>query len=177
MNKVFWIFISFAFGLLLFTSIQDELPDELGFLKSSSPSAITKIPGAVTYQHEGWLIQQIGKTTEMAKPLKSQTPGVEASLALLCHQEQWQARVKLSVSATGKSSSKVEVGGSKEDWAKAEGNNLLSPNPQLLARSFYADERRLSLVVSTTSAGKVAFEFDPKGFADIVKRLSLSCPV
>jgi hypothetical protein len=176
MNKVLWIFIAFAFGLLLFTSIQDDLPDELGFLKSKQPAA-RNIEGAVTYQHEGWFIQQIGQTSEMSKPLRSPAPGVEGSLFLLCHNGQWQARINLSVPTPGKSFSSIEIGGAAERWAKGADNNLISPNPQALASSFSQDGQPLSLTIPTVSAGKVNFEFHPKGFSDIVARLSLACPV
>ena len=33
LNLILWIFLAFAFGLILFFSIQDKIPDELYFLK------------------------------------------------------------------------------------------------------------------------------------------------
>ena len=44
MHTVFWVFIAVAFGLLLFTSVQDKIPDELSFLRADADKVA--LPGS-----------------------------------------------------------------------------------------------------------------------------------
>ena len=46
LNLIFWIGLAIGLGVILFTQLQEKLPDELDFLRSHPTAADTAAPAA-----------------------------------------------------------------------------------------------------------------------------------
>ncbi len=188
MNAVLWIFIAMAFGLMLFVSIQDELPPELEFLKQSSPAsergtttgaAQQNSASTKTFAYEGWSVRQTGATIEMVKPLEgkleiSGTQFDNPELGILCHAGKLDLRIDTRLAVNGTKTTQVSLGGETSSWSKGTGRNIFpeSPRQQL---ALLAGGRPVEVVISFVDLGKQRLRLDPRGLAQLQAQLPASC--
>ena len=190
MHAILWIFIAVAFGLMLFVSIQEELPAELAFLKAeasgvstgpTSPSA-----GAVaksntrTFTYEGWSVRQTGATIEIVKPLlgRMELNGNvfdNPELGILCHAGKLDLRIDSRLATTGTQTTPVTFNGVSATWAKGASRNIFPPNPPQLVGMMLKQGQPFEVTLSFVDLGKQKLQLNPAGLAALHRQLPASC--
>lgn len=162
MHTFLWVFIAGAIGLMLFATLQDELPPEMSFLKlpAGSTSVLTAPEGTPSnggwqsFQVDGWEVQRSGQSFALSRPFRGlltvngqtfDTP----QLGLLCHEGDLTVRIDTRLPTTGTQTTSVVVAGQAQTWDKgAQGFNILAKDSKAaLAAILKADsaaEVRLS---------------------------------
>ncbi len=190
MNTVLWIFIAIAFGLMLFTSLQEKLPDELSFLKSSpsieaapasnGAAAASAATAARAFSYEGWAVRQSGSTVELVKgfsgKLESSGDSFDTpSLGILCNQGGLDLRVDTRLATTGTASTPVTLGATSEAWQKGTGRNIFPPSPVATVRALVAAAGPVTMTLSFVDLGKRSVTLDPTGLKALVDQLPAGC--
>lgn len=136
MNTILWIFIAVAFGLMLFVSIQGEIPDEISFLKADPAHSATPVLKDGSYSIDNVVVRVGGQgaivevTAPFDTPLMSNGAAVGTpSLSLLCNAGALDVKVDTALATTGVNSSKVKFNGYSNSWQKGEGFAIFPPNP------------------------------------------------
>lgn len=185
LNTILWIFLAFAFGLILFFSIQDRIPDELSFLKGTEPEKTFRTPdGSVmkVQEYQGWSIRSSQSTVELVKKMFGEgTPdtrgGVPAGqeIGILCNAGKLDMRLDVRGPTTGVRSTPVVVDGLGEMmFDKGTGTNIFPQDPlRLLQRLNRGDSVRF--VVEYSVRGTVALTLDSKGLGELTQQLPASC--
>lgn len=190
MHAVLWIFIAIAFGLMLFVSIQEELPPELAFLKAE-PSGVSTGPstagvntgakgGTRTFVYEGWTVRQTGATIEIAKPLsgRMEVNGNvfdNPELGILCHGGKLDLRIDTRLATTGTQSTPLAFNGTTATWAKGAGRNVFPPNPPQLVEGMLKSTQPFDVTLSFVDLGKQKLQFNPAGLEALHRQLPRSC--
>lgn len=189
MNTVLWVFIAIAFGLMLFTSLQEKLPEELSFLKSTPGAEVTAAPAgaasgatvaARTFNYEGWLVRQSGATVELVKGLSGKLEANGDSfdtpqVGILCSQGKLDLRVDTRLATTGTASTPVSLGASTQAWQKGTGRNIFPPNPVDTVRALAASSGPVTMTLSFVDLGKRSVALDPAGLKALVDQLPATC--
>lgn len=131
MNAALWIFLAGAFGLMLFVSIQDEIPKELEFLRAGPPPVYAEDAALkkTTVQLEGWTVSHVGQVYEATKRMSGEIVANGTSydvptVGLLCNAGVLDARVDTRMTTTGTKTTKVLMGDKPSNWPKGTGNNV-----------------------------------------------------
>lgn len=183
MMTVLFVFIAIAFGLLLFSSLQDKIPDELSFLRASpTVSSLGAVaPGAKVTQYKGWQVSQIGTTIEALKafngPLTANGGTYTAPIiGILCNNNSLDVRVESTEPTTGSKGSSVIVAGAPEQtWARGVGTNLFPPDPSALLRTLITAPRGVTLTLSYRNLGAQSSLLDTTGLSELVERFPANC--
>lgn len=183
MHTFLWVFISVAFGLMLFSTVQDKVPEELAFLKSLGPGEAPGqvAPGAQKFAYMGWNVVETAGVTEMVKgfsgPLEVNGQSYDApEIGILCDKGTLNVRIDSRLPTTGLKGSPVSFAGLDVQWDKgAAGMNLLSPDPRAVLRGLLKQSEPAKLTLSYRDLGKQATSLDVTGLGDLVKRMATTC--
>ena len=140
MNKVLWIFIAFAFGLMFFASLQDDLPDELAFLKSKGALAGSRELPAQTaalanghYQMGAWVLRKENSAVELIKAFAAapgSPVGTSAQLGILCANGQLGVRIDAGGALRPRCTVKLDITGlGNQAFTRGPGSNLIAKSP------------------------------------------------
>lgn len=187
MHTILWVFIAAAFGLLLFTGMQDKLPDELSFLKSSPSieSLGQSDPGSTrsSFTYKGWKVRQEGPTIELTR---SFTGTLEANnrsydlpeFGVLCNDGKLDARIDTRAATTGTTDTPVTVslgGAGKQQWSKGTGMNVFPPSAKTFVFTAAKALEPLEVTFSFTELGNQKVKLDTTGLAQLLAQLPKGC--
>jgi hypothetical protein len=181
MNKVLWIFLAFAFGIMLFVSIQDKLPNELGFLKSDGTTAAV-IPAASQPKVSslaGWTVRQQGTALEAMRRFAGDlkvggTPYDVPELGILCNAGKLDARIDSRLSTTGARTTRVLIDGQAQQWDKGQGANLFPGSAVDFVR--YLESRAsVNVTLSYVDLGNQTTVLETKDLSRLMAAFPPSC--
>lgn len=182
MHTFFWVFIALAFSLLLFSSIQDEIPDELSFLKADVAGAVgAPPPGSQKFLFEGWQVVESPGTAEFVKraagPIQVNGSAYNAPLVgILCHQGRLNVRIDPAYATTGTPYTVVGVGALQQNFEKgASGTNLLATDPTSVVRLLAQSKDGVPLSISYRDLGVQRSNFNASGLSQLLERLPTTC--
>lgn len=188
MNTFLWIFIALAFGLLLFTSVQDKVPEELSFLRANGGNVATlgeNQSGDVrrSFSYEGWSVRQEGPTIEFTKPFSGEidvngTRYDTPVLGILCHQGKLDVRVDTRMATTGTKTTQVTLSaGGRQTWAKGTDTNVFPSDPSGFVAGLAKAMRPLEMTVSYAELGNHTVTVNGQGLLPLVQQLPQGCKV
>lgn len=166
MNTVLWVFIALAFGLMLFVSLQDDIPQELSALKTQPDQAQNYTA------YEGWRAVVQGQTVEMRKRFDKPTT---ALVAFLCTPKGLDARMELTARVPPVENLWVWVNKEQpQAWERGAGKNIFPPAPKLFAQQLTA---QVGTIKVTIQAGKFNKEIlvDTRGLREMLAQLPPQC--
>jgi hypothetical protein len=172
MHAVLWIFLAFAFALMLFSSIQDDLPKELSFLKGGKSSA--------SQTYEGWTIRQAGSAVEYSRLLQFSPAPDNISfkmpeLGILCNNGVLDLRIDTKQKTTGAKATSVAINGIPYEWDKGTGTNIFPKLPkEALASLVAANPSQVVLSYAQTGLQPTLVEGMP-ALSTLIKQLPSSC--
>lgn len=184
MHTFVWVFFAIAFALMMFSSVQDQIPDELSFLKGSptfgAPAA--PAPGTQQFVHQGWRVVESPGTTELVKSFKGPiTVNGQAydapELGILCFQNVLNIRLDSRSPTTGTKNTPVSFGGLEQHWDKgATGTNLLAADPRAVLRGLLGGAQGANqATLSYRDLGQQASALDTTGLPELVARMGQGC--
>lgn len=186
MMKVLWVFIAFAFGLMLFVSIQDKLPDELSFLKGT-PGAVTvpaaSSPGAAgaakTGVVEGWTLHQQGSAIEATRRFSGElavsgTTYDVPEIGVLCNNGKLDARIDSRLGTTGVKTTRVVVDGEASEWDKGHGSNVFPRDAVAFVHSLLKRDSA-AVTVSYVELGAQTSSLDTRGLKKVLELFPAGC--
>lgn len=184
MNAVLWIFIALVFGLMLFVSIQEELPPELAFLKNTAVTtgapAEAGSPQAQNFNYEGWQVRQSGVTIELVKPLEGrlERDGVvfdTPELGILCHDGKLDLRLDTRLAVTGAKTTPVRFHDVDSPWTKGLNRNIFPADPTTTVRKLAAAQGSVAVTLSYVELGNQTTTLNLRGLPQLMERLPRSC--
>lgn len=182
MHTFFWVFIALAFSLLLFSSIQNEIPDELSFLKGNSSLDAGAIPpGAQKFLYLGWQVVESPGTAEFVKRAQGSLEVNDAKyttplVGILCHQGRLSVRIDPMYATTGSPYTLVGVSSLQQNFEKgASGTNLLATDPSSLVRVMAQSKEPVQLAISYRDFGIQRTALDASGLAQLLERVPSTC--
>lgn len=184
MNTVLWIFVAIAGGLLLFTSIQDELPTELAFLKgspvdASAPAAQGSIPQGMS-QYQGWNIRNVNGAIELTRALQSNivVNGVvydSPEFGLLCNKGKLDMRLDTKAQTTGRKTTVVAVGAqAPQPWDKSASFNIF-PKKSTALLELLRTGQPLEFKISYAELGLQAARLDASALPSLLQAMPVAC--
>jgi hypothetical protein len=184
MHTFIWVFFAIGFALMLFSSIQDDIPDELSFLKGTPsfgvPAALP--PGAQQFTHLGWRVTESPGTAEIVRsfngPITVNGQSFEApELGLLCYQGVLSVRIDTRLPTTGIRNSPVGFANTNQMWDKgATGTNLLAVDPRATLRGLLSGAKgAAALTLSYRDLGAQSAEIDLTGIGELAARMGPGC--
>lgn len=186
MNAVLWIFIALAFGFMLFTSIQDELPDELAVLKNkgtvtSVEGSPASAPGGVTVtSYQGWTIRQAPGAEELVRTLTGEANNISVKgkapeIGILCANGKLDLRIDTRMATTGTAKTDVVVAGASAfPWNKGTGSNVFPQDPHPVLNALMRGTSA-SITLSYVDSGRQTFQVDTAGLKALVNRWPSNC--
>jgi hypothetical protein len=189
MMWVLMCIIAGAIGLILYSSIQDQVPDVLKLPKGSGASAQVAdgkqgvSPGGsgfapVASSSRMWQVRGDGVNVELLRDFRTRVShaGLDydaPTLMLTCYGGEVFVGVDLHMApaVTGDKAS-VRALGSAQSWTVGEGHRLYSPAPQALLAAVRA-ERAFEMVLPYAELGNKTVSFEP---ADGAKALAYFPP-
>jgi hypothetical protein len=182
--------IAGAIGLILYSSIEDKVPEILRLPKSSSSSSAHVAPGAKNTNQGGtgfapvasssrmWQVRGDGANVELLRDFRGMVEHEgnrydAPTLLLTCYQGEVFAGVDLHMApATKGEKAPVRALGTAQSWTVGEGHRIYSPAPQALLAAVRA-ERKFDMVLPYAEIGNKTVTFDP---ADGAKALAYFPP-
>ncbi|KWU17849.1 hypothetical protein [Burkholderia cenocepacia] len=182
MNKVLWIFIAFAFGIMLFVSIQDKLPPELAILKNDGavPAATVPASGQVKVQSlAGWTVRQQGTALEATRRFSGDLKVGSSSydvpqLGILCNAGKLDARIDSRLPTTGARATRVVIDGQTQQWDKGQGTNLFPSSAVDFVR-YLESRERVSITLSYLDLGTQSTTLDTKDMRQLIAAFPPTC--
>jgi hypothetical protein len=187
MHTIIWVFIAAAFGLMLFTGLQDNLPDELSFLKSSTgiESLGQADPGSTrsNFTYKGWKVRQEGPTIEMTRSFSGNLEANNRSydlpeFGILCNEGKLDARIDTRSATTGTANTPVTVslgGAGRQMWVKGTGMNVFPPSVKSFVFTASKALEPIEFTLSYTELGNQKVKLDTTGLAQILAQLPKGC--
>jgi hypothetical protein len=181
MMTVIMVFIAISFGLLLFSSLQDKIPDELSFLRAGPGSATKIIPGAKVQEYKGWKITQVGTALEVTKEFNGplMVEGISRSaptIGILCNDNKLDARIQSHEQTTGVKSTNVSLnGGLVEEWQKGASTNLFPLDTSAFVRNVLNSRNQFQLTLSYKILGAQTSVLEVAGLPEIMQRFPANC--
>lgn len=177
MNAVLWIFIAIAFGLMLFSSIQDDIPEELSVLRDDSvPVKVPKDGKKSTY--EGWTIVQSPAGVEllkMTRPTQNAKGGSSPYIGILCSGNAVSLRIDAKRQLDSASGLAVHFNGGATAWHPAQGANIVAGDPKGLIRFLVDSKDPVSVSLKFSKGGLQTYSFNPKGLEPLYNQLPQGC--
>lgn len=181
MMTIICVAVAIIFGLLMFSQLQESIPDELSFLRSGSPPVATA-PGSKVFLYKGWGITQTGAATELTKefagPLIVDANSYSAPVVgILCNDNKLDIRIDVQEPTTGTQTTEVAVEGIPAQlWQKGKNQNIFPRDPSVFLRQMaQAGAAGLSVSVSYKNIGVQSSRLDTAGLAELVKQLPANC--
>ncbi|MDO8417791.1 MAG: hypothetical protein Q7S87_16445 [Agitococcus sp.] len=176
MNAILWIFIAIAFGLMMFTNLQEKLPDELSYLKTTPT---TQAQGSAP---AGWSLTTQGDAIELTTTLESATAsGGGALLGILCNKSSLDVRLDPHFVTTGVTTTPVVLSGQSEelwdkgaDVSKVKTYNIYPHNPSYFLKQVMANSST-QLQISAATTGVHTYLVDGGMVTKAIQVLSPSC--
>ncbi len=181
MNTILWIFVALAFGLMLFVSLSEDIPDELGFLKAKVVET-QPVPGGAksVTQYKGWTIKQGGGAAEFSRSLDGQIQGNTVSgpapeIGILCAAGKLDMRIDARRTTTGARTTPVELSGlGLLEWQKGTDRNVFPPDARA-ALGAVLSQAAPAVTLSYAEAGLQRFTLNIEGLKPLVDQLPASC--
>ena len=180
-NKVLWVFLAFAFGIMLFVSIQDKLPNELSFLKNDSTPAATQPAAAQPKVSNlaGWTVRQQGPALEATRRFSGElTVGGTAydvpELGILCNAGKLDARIDTRMPTTGARVTRIALDGHAQDWDKGGGTNIFPQSAADLVH-YLAARPSVSVTLSYKDLGNQTTSLDTQAMRQLLAAFPASC--
>lgn len=179
MSWVFWVLIALALGFMIYSSIEDELPESLAVLKSKGAATQVQAPKEMVAEN-GWSIRTDGANIEIAKSFAAgiERDGVRydaPTLAFLCSDGRVFARIDTQLKTTGRKATPVRLGRSEPlPWDKASGTNVLAPEPVKLL-SKLSQEAEFTFEFEYVDFGRQALKVDTAGIKAAVSQFPPNC--
>lgn len=179
MNTILWVFISLAAGVMLFAGLQENLPPELSFLKSTGETA-SPVTGKSVTRSGPWTITQAGSAIEFSSRLTGRievngTANDTPEIGILCNEGKLDLRLDTRMATTGTRSTPISVSGLGEsDWDKSATKNIFPRDPHQLLRLFAAGTP-VSLTISYATLGKFTLQVETTDLPKLIARLPVSC--
>lgn len=192
MMWVLMCIIAGAIGLILYSSIEDKVPDVLRLPKSSSGSSAQVAHGGKNTQQGGsgfapvasssrmWQVRGDGANVELLRDFRGMVEHEgnrydAPTLLLTCYQGEVFAGVDLHMApATKGDKASVRALGVAQSWTigEGDGHSIYSPAPKALLAAVRA-ERKFDMVLPYAELGNKQVTFDP---ADGAKALAYFPP-
>lgn len=137
MATVLFVLFAAAFALLLFSGLQDQLPDELAFLRMNETAQRTAAPAGGAAPSvagaENWQMTAAEGTVELSRRLPGDivVNGVyydRPYVGVLCHEGKLDMRIDTRMATTGRTHTLVAVDGKEAQWPKGTGTNVFPPD-------------------------------------------------
>jgi hypothetical protein len=182
MNTILWVFLAFAAGLMLFVSIQDDIPDELSFLKNKSGVVqhnSTTVAPTVT-QYGGWTVRQAGAVVEMTRRLSGRievngTAYDTPEIGILCNNGMLDLRLDTRMPTTGTRTTPVGISGlSVAEWDKSATKNIFPKEPRPVLQALLS-QKSVAVTVSYASLGRFTTQLDTSELPQLVASLPQNC--
>lgn len=180
MNAVLWIFVALSIGLMLFLSLQEDIPNEIGFLKVT-PS-LEQLPRyqKQKFSYKGWDVNQADYTVEFTRKLDGALTLNGAKfeapvMGVLCHEGALDMRVDARYSLTGSSAVFIKVNGKPQPWLRGTDNNVFPKSPRTLLKLIAEGKEPVSITLSYVDFGEQTFTVNPEGLREMVPQLPPSC--
>lgn len=189
MNTILWVFIAFAGAIIIFTSIQDKIPDEFGFLKNKGVIAQSTTPGkpqpgvpagTVVSEYQGWSIRKTATAVEFVRPMTGNivvngTPYPAPEFGLLCNNGKLDMRIDTRMATTGRKTTTVDlVGTGKTEWDKSTSKNIFPKDSRKVLTALYA-VNPAQFTISYAELGAYPVQLDTSALALLLQALPASC--
>ena len=186
MNTILWVFIALAGAIILFTSIQDELPEELGFLKNKGTTTlVAEAPkrgptGATVSEYQGWTIRTTGTAVEFVRPFTGSivvngTPYDAPEFGLLCDKGKLDMRIDTRMTTTGRKTTMVDIGGmGKVEWEKSASKNIFPKDARKVLTHLYT-VNPAQFKISYAELGAYTVQLDTSALALLLQNMPASC--
>lgn len=178
MATYLFVFIALALGFMLYSSIQNQIPDELSMLKGSPvvQSASGAAPATV---YKSWEVRQGGGAVELVKRFNA--PGNEQTfsnevpkIGIVCANGKLDMRIDTRLPTTGAKATEVVWAGQSAAWAKGDLNNIF-PSDVVKAVNAVGQNKTVDLKLSFVNAGLQGYVLDTKGFSELFSQFPASC--
>lgn len=189
MNAALWIFLAFAFAVIIFTGFQNDLPEELGFLKNTKPNTVFQLEapgptangeGMTTSQYQGWTIRKTPYAVEFVRTMSAniEVNGNQYSspeFGLLCDGGKLDIRIDTRTGTTGRTSTPVTVSGlGAQEWDKSSGKNIFPKNAAALLAHLNKTPK-VEFTLSYSELGLQKATLDTTAFAQLLQALPATC--
>lgn len=180
MNAVLWIFVALSLGLMLFLSLQEDIPEEVGFLKVKP--ALEQLPRyqKQKFDYKGWSVNQADYTVEMTKrmdgELKLNGSSFEGPvIGVLCHEGALDMRIDARYALTGTTALTVKINGKPQAWTRGADTNVFPKAPKALLKVLTESKDPVSFALSYVDFGEQTFTVDVAGLKEMAPQLPPSC--
>jgi len=186
MNTLLWVFIALAGAFILFASLQDQLPDELGFLKNkeattlAAPGAPKAVPGVSISEYQGWTIRTTPSAVEFVRPMSAAivvngTPYAPPEFGLLCDNGKLDMRIDTRMKTTGLKSTPVVVSGlGSQPWDKSSSYNIFPKDSQKMLKHLYT-ATPIEFKFSYSEIGVQTAQLDTSALPQLLQALPETC--
>lgn len=174
--------VAIILGLIMFSSMQDDIPDELSWLKAAPKPAQTvqvETEASSSQTVQGWQVVSKGAITELTKRFSS---GFKAGayeyeppvMGLMCDGNELHLRVDTQAPVTGRAETPVKLNGKALSWHKAQGTNVLAPDAKAIAK-LLMKAREVEFEFSYLDTGLATSRIDTTGLRDASMQLPPAC--
>lgn len=185
---IIFALICIGVGLVLYSGIQADLPDELSFMKSKPSGAVVEntttvdsAPLPVTTS-AAWNILAMGEMVEVSRDFSNDIHGNggvrydRPVFYLTCYKQGLYARIDTRLHTKGEKSAEVDWQGIHQTWVHGSGQNIFSPDALAIVKSI---KGRNTAQVSLTfdEAPKQTFELKLDGMTWALQQLKRSCAI
>lgn len=188
MHTFLWVFIAAAIGFMLFATLQEQLPDELGFLRMNTDgTAVIEDPSPPSpgawqhYRINGWDVQRSGTSLALSRSFRGSlmvngqtfdTP----QLGILCHAGDLNIRIDTRLPTTGTATTPISVEGTKQEWDKgAQGFNVIARDGGAVLKRLLKAKDVAEFTVSYRDLGVQPVQVSVDGLAELVGQMPASC--
>jgi hypothetical protein len=188
MNAVLWIALALAFGLLMFTSLQSSLPDELNMFKSQGGDNGVEMLGTTTtgaerrnFNYLGWNVRQEGPTVELTRKFSGliQAKGAvydNPEIGFLCHLNKLDVRINTRNAVMGTRITPLTVSaGSMQTWSKGTDMNIFPGSPKTFAGDMAKSMRPVDFKFTFSELGAHTVTLKVEGLSVLLKKLPSGC--
>lgn len=188
MNTILWVFIALAGAFILFANLQDQLPDELGFLKNKgtttqvAPSGAQQPapPGVVISEYQGWTIRKTASAVEFVRPMAGAimvngTPYDAPEFGLLCDNGKLDMRIDTRMATTGIKSTPVVISGlGSQQWDKSSSKNIFPKDSRKMLAHLYT-ATPVEFKFSYVELGIQKAQLDTSALPQLLQALPATC--
>jgi hypothetical protein len=188
MNTILWVFVALAGAIILFTNLQDQLPDELGFLKNKGTTAQVAPgqprpgaqPGVTLSEYQGWTIRKSASAVEFTRPMSATivvngTPYAAPEFGVLCDNGRMDMRIDTRMTTTGLKSTAVGIAGlGTQQWDKSTTKNIFPKDSHKLLTHLYATNP-VEFKLSYAELGAHSVKLDTSALRELLQALPASC--
>jgi hypothetical protein len=182
-------FCAIVAAFILYSSIEDDIPEHLGLPKTgknsgalvaNAPEAGGVVAALGPASSSAWQVRGDGRNVELVREFQGR---IEANgqrfdapvFAVTCYEGEVFARVDLRMAvAGGGDTARVVVNGVTQTWRRGVRHELFSPAPKALL-SAMRSEQPVELVLPYAELGAQSATFSPKGLSQAMAQLPPAC--